>query len=425
MPICEPSDAHEHLARAEITSRGIIFPEYNGENYTNYYYNGTDYKWTGEGFEVISSIKEISANRYKTVFETDLANNKIDHNLVIVDQAFEQNPFYGYIPQAIGIILAKLLNLNEIWLLWLARLGNLLFYAGVVSLAIKKSPIFKIPLLFTACLPMAMFQAVSVSIDSMIISLSLYLIAYFFSMYKLNEKSISYENIFIFLGLSLILGLLKLPYLALSLLIFAIPFNKFKNKNMLLYGLVGVGLIGIIGLMWSNYAIDALWHSFRATHYLKYNVNSTQQLNFLLSDLKNPILLSSNILNSIALLISYTFLIYPPMNSGSYTSASGFISSVITLLMGLVFLGYPTKENISKKSKAIVLGILLLLYFGICVVQFLTWSPGGQIVVSGVNQRYFIPLLVLIPFTITINKIKTKNREFDNFILISSISFYL
>ena len=422
MPICEPSDCPEHLTRAEITSRGILFPEYTGNNYTNYYFNGTDYVWDGSGFETIQSIADIKQNRYNTVFTMENDDEKINNTLVIVDQCAEQNPFYGYLPQALGIIIAKLLDLNVIWLLWMARIMNLLFYAGVISLAVKKSPIFKIPIIFTACLPMAMFQGVSVSIDSMIIALTILLISYFFYMYKSEENSLNSKNILLFISFSFILGLLKLPSLAFSLLIFAVPKKNFNDKNKaILCSIGGIIIIGLLGLFWSRYATDALWHSYRATHYISENVNATLQMDFFLSSPYNPLLFISKTLESIYIMGS-PFLMYPPKVTGGYTSASDFITMVLLMAMGCVYLAYPINEKIVVKSKIISLLSVGIFYIGTCFVQFLTWSPQGELVVSGISPRYFMPLLVLIPFIFGINIIKEKNIEFDYYIITLTVS---
>lgn len=423
MPICEPSDCPEHLIRSEITSRGILFPEYTGENYTNYYFNGTDYVWDGSGFETIQSIDDIRHNRYNTVLTMENDDEKINNSFVIVDQCAEQNPFYGYLPQALGIIIAKLLDLNVLWLLWLPSIMNLLFYAGVVSYAVKKSPIFKIPIIFTACLPMAMFQGVSVSIDSMIIALTILLISYFFYMYKSKENSLNSKNIFLFISLSLVLGLLKLPSLALSLLIFAVPQMNFNNKNKaVLCSIGGIFIIGVLGLLWSRYATDALWHSYRATHYLSENVNATMQLNFFLSNPYNPLLFISKTLESISIM-SGTFLMRPPVETGGYTSASNLITMILLMVMGYVYLAYPIKEKIVLKSKIISLLSVGIYYIGTCFVQFLTWSPQGELVVSGISPRYFMSFLIFIPFIFGINFIKEKNIEFDYYIITLIVSF--
>ena len=69
----------------------------------------------------------------KTVFQTNWDDQKIDYTPSYVNSVFAQNPFYGYIPQAIGIDIAKGLNLNNIWMIWLGRFCNLLVYGMLAS----------------------------------------------------------------------------------------------------------------------------------------------------------------------------------------------------------------------------------------------------------------------------------------------------
>lgn len=93
MPILEPSDGPEHFTRAEITSRGILFPEYTGVSFSNYYYENGSYVWNGEGFKTISSVKDLNSERYETVLMSNYADDKINESLVVVDQAFQQTAF--------------------------------------------------------------------------------------------------------------------------------------------------------------------------------------------------------------------------------------------------------------------------------------------------------------------------------------------
>lgn len=420
MPICQPSDCGEHLARSEITSRGILFPEFTGNNYSNFYSNGTDILWDGSGFEIIQSVNELIDNRFNTFLTMDNANVKINNTLVIYYMCAEQNPFYGYLPQALGILIAKLLDLNVIWLLWLARLMNLLFYAGVVSYAVKKSPIFKIPIIFTACLPMVITQVTSVSIDSMIFALTFLLIAYFFYMYESEENSLTTKNIIIFISLSLIVGLLKLPHLAFSLLIFAVPIKNFKNKNkVILYSVLGIIIIGTLGLLWSHSATDALWHSGRAKWYIMNNVNATSQLNFLLNNKSAPLLFIANSIEYLRIL-SETFYIYD--TNGRYTLVSGFVSTLILIVMGVVYIAYPINEKFDLKSKAISLLTICIVYIGICFANFLTWSAVGQFNFS-IHPRYLQPLLLLAPLIFGINFVEEKKVEFNHYIITLTITF--
>ena len=180
VPICDVSDEIEHLTRSEITSQGVIIPHWTGEDIgLEGLYNHTEgekissQKNTGVGFNSISAMNFFSGSLGVTVFDTGHDTDKITYDPLIIDSAFEQNPFFGYLPQAVGIFIAKLLDLNVIWILWLARICNLLFYAAVVSIAIRKTPVLKIPLLAVSCIPISMYQASSASIDAMIISLSI------------------------------------------------------------------------------------------------------------------------------------------------------------------------------------------------------------------------------------------------------------
>ena len=197
VPICDVSDELEHLTRAEITSQGVLIPHWTGDDVgIDRLYNQSDEgKYSNVlnpdvGFETIKSMFFFSQNREKTVFDTDGDTNKIDYSKFIDGSAFEQNPFFGYLPQAIGIFIAKLLDLNVIWMLWLARIGNLICYATLISLAIRRTPVLKMPMLAVACIPIAIYQSASASIDSMIIGLGILAISYFIYMIKADEKSI-------------------------------------------------------------------------------------------------------------------------------------------------------------------------------------------------------------------------------------------
>ena len=75
----------------------------------------------------------------------------------------------AYVPQAIGISAARLLGLNTVCLLYFGRLCNLLFFIGMLYLAVKRIPFGKEVLLGVALLPMTLHLAASFSYDVMIL----------------------------------------------------------------------------------------------------------------------------------------------------------------------------------------------------------------------------------------------------------------
>lgn len=414
-PICEGSDFEEHAVRSEITSRGVLFPEYNGDNFTSYYKNNdSKYVWDGSGFETIASSNFFHDSRHLTVFDTEQDSAKINHTPINVTSCFEQNFFLGYLPQALGMLIAKILDLNQIWLLWLGNICNLIVYSSIISYAVKKSPIFKIPIFSVSLIPFSLFLGSSISIDAMIISLSLLAISYFFYMYKLDDKSLSTRDIIIFFIICLCLGLCKITMFSFIFLIFAVPIKNFKDKKVFVYSLIMCLILGLIALIQGYVGQNALWHSYRASKFFTENINSTQQISFLLSG-NNLILEMSNFLYNLE---SAIVPLIPTFTQDKYT-LDGFLYPLIVLFVGFISFGYPTNEKINNKSKIVVLLIIVILFFGTYFIEYLTWTPVGQLNVEGIQTRYFLPLIALFPFVFSMNNNKEDDKTRDHTVLIS------
>ena len=78
-------------------------------------------------------LKQTGLDRIKVSFK------KVHSSLFIVTNA---SSFIPYIPQAIGIWIARILGLSLLWLVILGRFCNLVCYALITRLAIKESQRF-------------------------------------------------------------------------------------------------------------------------------------------------------------------------------------------------------------------------------------------------------------------------------------------
>lgn len=400
IPIDSVSDGYEHLTRAEMTSRGVLLPEY---------INGS--------YESISSLPNFFNNvGGKTVFQINDDTSKINNSVAYVDSAFEQNPFYGYIFSAIGIAIAKFFDLNVIWMLWLGRFFNVIIYAALISLAIKKSPIFKIQLFAISCLPICLFQAFSISIDSLTAGLGIFTIAYFFNM---HVNKFGKRQIVIFSLLCLLTGLCKIPYLALIFLILFIPHDNFNKNGFNLYCVLSIGLVAVIGLLWNNlYASPALYHSWRAEYFIQNNVNVSNQLNYIISHPMNFVVAIFSILNSIPTIFSSFFNFY---NGGEYCG-SQFISMLLTFFVAFISF-YPNDIKINLKSRIGVFITFIIIFVGTYIVQLLSWNPVGQLTFNGVHARYFLALFALLPFIFANNFLNFKGKKLDNYTIVLILFF--
>ena len=248
-------DEVEHFVRAKITSNGIINPNFVEvpTNFSGIFSKGyyltiqSTFDLAERGKDTISYTHMDLVN--SSIFKTDADTLPINYTPVKFHSAFAQNPFFGYLASGIGMALAKLLNLNAIWLLWLGRIFNALLYASIVSIAIKKTPILKIPLFVVACIPAALSQAASVSIDPLINGLGILSIAYFLMLYKSPNKSLDYKPIIKFSVIVLLLGLCKVTYFSFIFLLLFIPIDNLKKKEYFYYSFIIILLFIVLVLL--------------------------------------------------------------------------------------------------------------------------------------------------------------------------------
>ena len=250
-PIFIVNDEAEHFFRVDSLSEGVLIPEFNNitKNYT-----------------VSQTSKDLGDTERKivTFLDSSATSTQINNSPAQVDKIFSQNPFYGYISSAIGLKLAKILNLTEIFALWFARFFNLLMYASFAYIAIKKAPILKMPLLVCSCIPLAIYQSSSVSIDAFVYGISLIIIGYFLYLYKSKPKSIKIKNIILFFSLITLLSLIKPNYVIFAFLILLVPRDKYENEKYFFISMLGIILTLTVTVAYAKfYSIDSLNNSIR------------------------------------------------------------------------------------------------------------------------------------------------------------------
>lgn len=414
-PIFCTHDEVEHFVRAEMTSDGVIFPQYDEKTS----FNLSDIEFTGAYLTIQSTLDLAEKGKNPTydymdmvnssIFNTDADTSPINTTPVLFFSAFAQNPFYGYIAPAIGIAIAKLLDLNAIWMLWLGRIFNSLMYAAIVSYAIKKTPILKMPLFVVACIPAALSQAAGVSIDPLINGLAILSIAYFLMLYKSPKGSLDYKPIIKFSILVLILGTCKVTYFIFIFLILFVPLENFKEKKYYYYGFLSIIITLGVFALWSKFYVDPGVHNS-----IRYSVpnahDSYGQFKYMLTHKKDTL---------VELLHVFTYL---PNDLCCESYFSTKFSSLYLLLLGGVFFFYP-HEKIHLKTKLGSLLVFLMLYFGTYFMFMVSWNQVGQLVPTGVQPRYFFPAFGLLPIIFGFNHIEGDMSEINQWILVLVMVF--
>lgn len=167
------------------------------------------------------------ANDYQIVFD-HFFDKCEDKTMVLSGMKKREMVFWDFLPQAIGISIARIFGMGQISAMYLARFLNFLLYLVLFALAIRKMPFGKHVLLCISLFPMVIEQISSMSYDVQIIGLSFYFIAQVLDLaYK--KEQVTWKDVLL---LAVTLGLLaptKVIYVMLGFLCFLIPRKKFRS----------------------------------------------------------------------------------------------------------------------------------------------------------------------------------------------------
>lgn len=309
----------------------------------------------------------------------------------------------SYIPQVIGTLIGRALNLSPMIIFWLARITNLLCYIALVFFAIKLMPIEKWKSIITiiALFPMSMNLATTLSPDTVIIGATFLAISYVFHLKEVAEK-IKLKNIILLGILCMVPAVCKIVYFPLCFLVFILPKEKFENnvKRILYYA---VTLVIVFG---TYFALNKLVAE--GDYAIAIRTNMTEQILFTISDLGRDSVIAVNTFYSES--SSYFFEMIGGWNTINILSVVIFI----TLLLAMFDKDEESKHYVfNKKEKIIFLTIITIETLGVIAAMYLGWTQAKQTVVEGIQGRYLLPILPLVCMLAGKNIIefKIKNKE--------------
>lgn len=304
-----------------------------------------------------------------------------------------------YIPQAFGITLARLLGFNSIAMLNFGKFFNLLIYIIIMSYAISLMPFAEKVLYGAALLPMSLHLAASMSYDAMLLSVTACFFAKILNLAVYNQapaKKIEFKDIAFLAVLTAVFAPCKIIYSPLILAYFIIPAKNFKNKKYCAAGFIILSAALIISMMLINSVVIKNYAEAKAS-----TVGWNAEAGFTFAELLHrPFFTLSMLYKTVLLQLDY----YHFTMIGAYLGNINKVLNipylaVILFTLGLLILALPELEK--KESFKLSIGKRLLLLFIIMVVSggallsmFIAWTPRSAMVISGVQGRYFLPVLV-------------------------------
>ena len=344
-----------------------------------------------------------------------LFNKNLSYDNLTESIAGDYHPIL-YIFSGFGILLSKILHLNPMIGFYMGRCANLIVFLVVGYYTVKKLPMGKFLMIIYLLNPMFLQQAASFSADALTNISSMFFIAYVLYI-RYDKKEVETKD-FLCLVISFLYVLVgKYAYFLLGLLLILI-WKELKNywkKNKRVF-LIITAVILFVGLSW---LIFTRVGAKEVTDVLSYNKPQSNESK-LIHILKNPIyMLPIYINNFLVNGNSYiiTFL-------GGYLGALNIYITPIYTLIYVVILSLSIfmdqeKYEADKKMKIINTIIFILTFHIVLAGLYLNWGVITDIVIQGVQGRYFIPIVILVLLLATRKRNWTlKNVEFPILVIL-------
>lgn len=393
-PIMDAPDEAVHAGKAFMVAGGTLFNPPGGGMVSR---------------AVIQITQDTGvATHDQTIVDTVLLGQGITPGLV--QSTFGSQQFFlGYLPAALVINLCQLLHTNVLTMMYADRIINLVVYAVCVFFALKIAPRYKLFLGIIAAAPMAVYIAASYNGDYLTYGLCLLLAAMFIRFYFQKNFTITYKQIIWFSIVCAIICTIKYYYLPLCLLPLIIPAGRFASKKtkwlglLLCIAITASAAVGFFAFQQYQIVQSGFTSAVGGNDLNIMGANVYQQASFILHNFTSAtaILIRAFVTNAsdhIHQLLTFGWL------TDSVPTIFVYLYVGFLALTGFVYSKYEYAEKAVVETKCTLvnkLGILIILALAFCAINlvlYLMWTPVGANFIQGVQGRYFIPLLLFLPF---------------------------
>lgn len=304
---------------------------------------------------------------------------------------------WDYAPPAVGVLVARTLNLPLNWYVYLGRVFTLAVYILLTYFAIKYMPIGKRFLVVVALLPTALSQGGTIGMDGLVNGLSWLIVALTFAA-LLKKVAVTPKFLLLIAFLSMYLATTKQGYMPVAALPLLLPARLFPVdlKRVWAWRVMFAGSLLLLSLWY----LGATAHIAEVIHIVQrpgLQVDESSQLHYIF---QHP-------LAFLAMIFIQPFTIW---SASIYAGIVGVLTNkliwlpipIIVLLYALLFITLFHKErrHISGQDRLYVLVAsscaFLATFILINLALYLSFTRVGYDHVEGLQGRYFLPLLPLL-----------------------------
>lgn len=317
----------------------------------------------------------------------------------------------SYIPQSLGIFVARIFTDSIAIMYMMGRLFNLLAVGVIAYFAVKYIPIGKKLVIMIMLIPINMQEAISLAPDAMVTALTMAFMAYVLHLRYTQKTVMSKRQLALLYVMAIAISLYKIVYIPFCMLPFLIPKERFGGKKQFIIHAVCMGtLVVAAGLGWLSFAGRYLMD-------IEGGKNSDDQVMYILGDLPNYFKILFSTMKAYGKAYFYT------MFGQSLSWLNVFVPKGYVILYALlIFAGVFSEEEIPEKFKPvrIVSAIIVVSIFLLTMTSlYVQWTDYKAELISGVQGRYFIPLLLPLILLMSFGLKPSLNRFFKlkNYIL--------
>ena len=353
-------------------------------------------------------------------FTKNLINTHFSKETVLIEGENAYTSLY-YMPQAVGTLIGRVLNLSIYACMVLGRTVNLLCYIVLTYWALKLMPIYKNLLAVIAMLPITIYQAASYSPDALLNGLCFLFTALCFY-YAFGEKEkLSWKNVIV-LGIMLVIMLMcKYVYVCLGLLVFLIPMKKFGSKKdyWKAFGIavlpIVVALVFYAGMFIFNLNVAGSEAAVVESGGIAAGTEAVAMTQFDYVTQNPFVLIKAPIITVWACFNRYV----EWLNTlGSLNYSMGMLGTIVTWFM--IIVACLDTANVQQKVKVkhrvlfLTAGIMTVVtgMLGLYLLDAVA-NPVGAEVIQGYQTRYALPCMVLLLSVFGSGKVTNKINKFS------------
>lgn len=334
---------------------------------------------------------EPTLDTYKDFLE-QFGRSQINGEMVTSNRYALSAPAYLYIPQMLGITVGRVLSLNALTSFYLGRIFNVILFAIMAFIAIKKLPAYKMSMFAICMLPMTAQLVGSLSYDSIILAIALVFCSYTMAlMLKEDDSIVTKELVVIAISGAFLAGCKSGAYMALFGLLFLISKKCFKKRSHKMVFL-GVVLLGMLAMF--SATSGSIGSSTGDTN-VGWAGSPPYTIGWVLTNPMKAIQIISNTLFEhgdmiVTSLIGKTLAWFNvPIQM---VTVIGFI--IVLLLTGIYVEGESKKVILLWQQKSKILISCILSVAVIAAAMMFSWTPLGFAQIEGIQGRYFLALLL-------------------------------